>query len=259
MIKRNIFIGTKIVAIIHLIILVSCSGMGGMTNVAAGFFGAVKKNDYHTAYGLTSYDFQMSISPEDFRKFLKKANLYDIKDAAWTSSEVDNGVGTLDGIITSAGGKEMKVRMMFLKEGENLRILSITRESSGNVESAGKLAMPGIDKIEAIIRQAFYDFAMAVNKADFNDFHSNISQAWQQQTTAPAIQDIFAEFIRKRIDLTVVEDAELVHSQSPYLSGEGVLKSEGKFLAQPWDVNFKLSFVYEFPDWKLFSISVDLR
>ncbi len=249
----------EIIVIALLIILASCAHMGGMENVADDFFGAVNKNDYYTAYDLTSDDFQSIISPEGLKKFLKRSHLIDAEKLKWTSSNADNGVGFLSGKIISAGGKEIKIRMAFVEQNDNLRILSITRESSGNVATAGKLAMPGIDKIVELTRATFNDFAEAVNTADFNNFHNNISRDWKQQTTAPSLQELFGEFIDKKIDLTVIEDAKLVFSENPFLTGDGILKLKGIFIAEPWDVHFTLDYVYEFPDWKLFSLSVELK
>ncbi len=249
----------EIIAIALLITFSSCAHMGGMENVADDFFGAVNKNDYYSAYDLTSDDFQLSISPDGLKKFLKSSHLIDAEKLQWTSSNVDNGVGFLSGKIISAGGKKIKIRMAFVEQNDNLRILSITRESSGNIATAGKLAMPGIDKIVELTRATFNDFAKAVNTADFNNFHSNISRDWRQQTTAPALQELFGEFIDKKIDLAVIEDAKLIFSENPNLSDDGILKLKGIFIAEPWDVHFTLDYVYEFPDWKLFSLSVELK
>lgn len=232
----------------------------GLTQSADQFFKPIREGDFAAAYALLSEDFRAATSREEFDLFLQKSALANYQDASWTSRSLSGKTGELEGTVTTKEGGTIPLKIKFVKEQGQWKILSIEKPAAGLVpeESKGK-TIPAETELATMADTALHDFALAVNKGDFTDFHATLSDLWKSQITPEKLLEIFQEFVKQKVDLTVLSQYQLVFSQPPKISEEGLLELEGYYPTQPSTTYFALSYVYEHPDWKLAGIRVTLK
>lgn len=119
--------------------------------------------------------------------------------------------------------------------------------------------MPSNDRLIEMTNTAIYDLALAINARDFTAFHEKISKLWQSQITTDELFNAFKGFSDNNIDLTVLKDIEPVFSQPPSIDDNDILVLDGYYPSEPPIAYFNLKYIYEYPDWKLFGIHVNMK
>ncbi len=103
----------------------------GLADTAEGFFLAVQVNDMEKARGYLSEEFSAATSPPALDKFLDEASLKQYKSASWSKRAIVNSRGELEGVITTATGSSVPVRIYLVKEHGSWKIYSIQKPAPG--------------------------------------------------------------------------------------------------------------------------------
>lgn len=122
--------------------------------------------------------------------------------------------------------------------------------------------VPSEREMERLTKRTLLDFNDAVQKGDFTDFHSKISNVWKKTSTPEKFNQGFREFIQKDIDISTIEGKIAQYDPQPTVkrkSGYKVLDAKGKYETSPLPVRFETEYIQEDGDWKLISIRVDTR
>jgi hypothetical protein len=211
------------------------------------------------AYNSTSTTLQRQQPLPEFERTVKELGLTDFASASWSSREIKGDRAQLEGSIATRSGGKIPVTIELLKESGNWKVLSISAPHAGVTTEQSAKKVPGDAEAKALILGSLLAFNRAVEKADFTEFHAQISQLWQEQITAEKLKEIFADFIDKKINISGIKDVEPILTEPPQINPEGLLILEGYYPTHPSKVYFGLKYVYEHPSWKLFGIKVNVK
>jgi hypothetical protein len=132
--------------------------------------------------------------------------------------------------------------------------------TSTSKADASRGTVPADDELQDMTHTALTDFNNAVQQGDFTDFYATISKAWQKQTTPETFNQGFKEFIDKKVDISKSNSMDASFSPEPSVEKKGgtsVLNVQGRYETSPLPVKFKLTYIPEGKQWKLFGIEVD--
>lgn len=258
---KKLLIGVAIVAVLVAVVLVVVFQMtSGIVDVADNFFAAAADQDYETAYTFLSSDFKTATTMDELKQFLAQSAVGDYSKGHWSSRSVSGGQGELEGEIETRDGGSVPIKVTLVKEEGNWKILTIQKDPAGLIESESSgTAIPDQQRLTTLTDESMHDFALAVNERDFGAFHNNISALWKSQISKDELYDVFKSFSEREVDLTVLEGMTPVFSDEPYIDDNGVLRLVGYYPTQPSVTNFRLSYLYEHPEWKLAGINVRLE
>lgn len=92
------------------------------------FFGLIMQNSIPQAYSMTSQQFQMHTTEDQFRTFLKDNALVYFESVLWRGRRILNiNSAFLKGFITTFEKKKIPVRLDFIRESDQWKILNITQ------------------------------------------------------------------------------------------------------------------------------------
>jgi hypothetical protein len=130
---KKILIGLGV--FIFLVIIISFSATSGIVKVAEKQLNLISSGDLTSAYGLTSQEFQESVS---YDKFIAYINNYEVlknyKNHKFSSKNIQGNTGTINGTITAKNGNVMPVEYKFVKENGNWKILSLNLNPSESTD-----------------------------------------------------------------------------------------------------------------------------
>lgn len=244
------------------LIIAGCGMQSDLVEVADKFFGAVAAGDYDTAYQLVSSGFRRSASVEKMREFLESRDLDQYASADWTSWELTTEQGTLEGTINTTDGSTIPVTMVFVKAGEGWRIHYIDAGPAGVSDEEPETAdvtMPSDEELESLATQSIMALAAAVNAKDFTGFHEYVAELWQSQTEPEELQGYFQEFVDEGIDMSYVDTLKPIFSAPPSIDEDNVLHLKGYYTSQPSMTYFEFDYLYEYPNWRLIGVNVEVK
>lgn len=230
----------------------------GMTGVADKFFKAVAEDKFDEATTHLSKDFVAATPMDGLKAYLSLNNFREYKDASWASRKISGGIGTLTGKINTRDGGAIPLEISFVKEEGGWKIQNIKKTDAGLTGAGSAKMIPPNEELVKLANAAVKDFVMAVNSADFTAFYNNSSKIWQAQTDPKKLLEAFRVFVDKKLDFSELETTEPVFNEKPELTEEGKLVLKGYYPTKQYIFHFKLSYVYEYPEWKLVGISVDI-
>jgi hypothetical protein len=222
---------------------------------ANNFLSLVKSGNFESAYQETSQQFKVSTSIDEFKAFAINYSLDKNKNTFWNSRAMDPSGATLKGSFKTDDGKTVPLEMMLVKDNKIWRVLNI--DVKGGISQ--KTTFPSDADITKLTNNTIQLFADAINKEDFSEFFGSISKLWQGQITAQKLEESFKAFIDNKIDMTVLKGIDPAFSTKPALDENGNLVLNGYYVYEESKVNFKLQYVYEYPEWKLFGINVSIK
>lgn len=95
----------------------------GISGVAREQLEAIRAGDITTAYSFTSKAFQNETSVDKYTKFIDQFPiLRNYQDVTFTERKVENGFGSLNGIIEGSDGSKMKIEFQLVKENDTWKI-----------------------------------------------------------------------------------------------------------------------------------------
>lgn len=134
--------------------------------------------------------------------------------------------------------------------------IEISRPDTNNAS----LLVPDLETLNKITKESMLSFAQSVIQADFQIFFNHISKRWQVQTSINELEKAFHSFIEQKIDLReLIQNSDPVFSDTPHFNTEHTLLLKGYFPHKDFMTKFELSYIYEFPEWKLVGINVSVE
>lgn len=139
-----------------------------------------------------------------------------------------------------------------------LLALAVIAPGISPAQDAPKLDIPKKEDLDKMIKDTVVLFGQSVKKKDFGPLYASISALWKAQTTAPELQKIFQLFLDKNLDPEPPAGVAPVISQKPFIDDEARLILKGYFPTKPYVIDYELKYIYEYPEWKLVAIKVDM-
>lgn len=231
-------------------------GPGGVSGAADPLLDALARRDFVAAAAQRSRAFQEAVPQEDFERFLSESGVGRYASGRWSGWQIEDGVGTVEGSITTATGESLPLRLRFLKEDGQWRIDAIQplREAEG--EAARVLPTP-VQSV-GLVRDATVLFARGVAAGDFAVLRDAAAPEFQAQFTAADLGAQFRPFVDAGIDLRPLEGVPPNLSAEPSVDGAGVLRLVGYYPADGGKVDFDYKYVYRFTGWRLISLQVNV-
>jgi len=238
------------------------------------FFLEIGENRMQEAYDNTAFSFRAQSSFKSFQATAKELGLtVGNLSCNWTKEEPKGDDVKLTGEVMTASGTAVTVAVTFIQERGAWRVYSLlTPNQNGKKEDdrfslLGKgnsftrsvnLEIPNAKKIQEITHYSLTLFGNAIKTQNFHEFYSNVSMAWQNQLTEKQLQNAFHPFIDAKTDIDI-KTLTPVFDASPEINSEGLLVIRGHYATKPYIANFRLRLIYEFPQWKLYGVEVQLR
>ena len=240
----------------------------GVTGGADDFFKLVKSGDYKAAYQSTSQEFQKATSMEQFTDFLNQTTMVKFDHAEWTSRSMQNSLGNVEGTVVTTDKAVVPVTMDLVNEDGKWKVLNLRPvvgglqpETATNKDSntMAKADLPSDDQVNALITASVNDFVDAVKSKDFNTFYGNVSEVWKAQTNAGELEKAFEQLMDERVNLDFVKTTKPVLNAKPELDQDNILVVDGTYPSKDANFVFHMGYVYEYPNWKLIGITVNLK
>ena len=245
-----------IFVVVGLIIGVVFYLTSGATKSADNFFSLVKEGKTDEAYQSLSQQFKEKTTEEQFEVFIETSSLVDFDSAFWNSRNMSIDTAKLEGTIKTKDDKTIPLELEFVKEDGQWKILSI--DVKGGI--AQDKIIPTDSDVIKLVNGSIQLFGEAVKNEDFSVFHSLVAKIWQAQTTPEDLKASFITFIDNKVDLTVLSNTTPFLSEKPIIDSDGLLILKGYYSYQNYPpVNFQLKYIYEYPEWKLVGIKIDLE
>ncbi len=260
-----------IAGVIAVIVVLALFATSGLRSTADEFFGAVKHQDIAKARGYLSEEFMASTDDATLKAFLEKSALLNFKEASWSESNISNGRGELNGLITTETGGHIPIKLMFVKEHDSWKIYALQKPTAGLQSSepseppASMTAkqpastIPGTADQINLSRQAMHDFALSVKSKNMEHFRSTISRLWQSQFTTQQLNEAYGKIISANLDLTVVDPLQPVLDGDAKIDDKGILTIKGHYPTHPSTLNFENSFIFEESAWKLIGLNIQIK
>ena len=180
----------------------------------------------------------------------------------------DNFNKSISGPIQKFEENNFEIGMLFIKmkidvdkppyKEDNIWKMNANGIELIKVNSNENRKIPNVEDLKKIVNRAFELFNESLNKKDFVIFYNGISKFWQSQTKPEKLYEAFKVFIDNDINLKNQIKKEIVFSNEPYVNENNWLILEGYYTSKP-KVFFKLSFVYEYPNWKLVGFNCEIK
>jgi hypothetical protein len=141
---KKILIGIGI--FILLVIILGSFATSGIVSVSEKQLNLISSGDLKGAYGLTSSEFQGSVSYDKFMAYVNNFEvLKNYKEHKFSEKETSGNTGTIKGTITAKNGTALPVEYKLVKENGEWKILSLDlSSSSGANASTGTSANSGM-------------------------------------------------------------------------------------------------------------------
>lgn len=115
-----------VIVLVALVLSIVFYATSGLTTPIHSQLSALRSGDVVAAYSYTSKDFQNATPIDAFKKFVEQyPTLKNNKSSSFTHSEINNGEGTITGVLQSIDGATTSVEYRLTKEGDTWKITGI--------------------------------------------------------------------------------------------------------------------------------------
>jgi hypothetical protein len=118
--------------------------------------------------------------------------------------------------------------------------------------------IPAEEDLEKLVLDTLVSFNDSVQSDDFTDFHATMAKPAQEQISVEKLKTSFHEFVEKKIDFSDIENLDPTFD-SKEIDKDGILNVAGSYPTTPVIVQFRLRYLQEEGEWKLFGINVDTK
>ncbi len=257
--KKGCLIALGVAVVLIAAILVLVFGLTrGAVKSADDFLAQIGAGKIETAYEETSATLRKQQTLASFEETVKELGLTDYASVFWSNREVKNDRAHLEGSVTTKSGGKVPLTMELVKESGSWKVIFLSAPRAGvTTEQAGK-TLPSDDAAKRLALDSLLAFNQAVHNRDFSSFHQKISRLWQEQITPQKLNEVFADFIQKQIDISSIKEVDPILTEAPTIDSDGILVLEGYYPTHPSKVHFRLKYIYEHPAWKLLGIKVNV-
>lgn len=258
-------------AIVMILLLCGCGFLKELKLPVMKFFDTIAAGDIRNAYNQTSPAFQASTDFEQFFRFLETSGLMAYESGSWPSVSFENNTGQVKGTVDTTDGRVIPLVVHLVKSDAGWQIQRIELEQAGisqNTEPSNPLATPAAEAAPGIpdpatltqmIEEAVVRLGEAINSDQYEPFYRWTAENWQRQIQPADLQNAFRTFKDNNVDITIVRGQTPSFTSDAAIDNDGLLVTEGVYQTTPYGVYFKLTFVNENGQWKLFGISVNAR
>lgn len=123
--KKALKIIGIIAAVIAVLVGLVLVMTAGLTRSADAFLDAIARDDLAAAYESTAYLFRESTDFDAFTAFVDEAQLAEVTDHFWSSRRISGAEGELQGTFTLENRGVVPVRIKFVKEQGEWKILYV--------------------------------------------------------------------------------------------------------------------------------------
>ena len=245
--------------LVVVIVLIAFGLTSGAVKSGEDFLGLIGSGKISAAYESASATLKSQQTLESFTQSVKDLGLTEYASASWSNRETKNDRAHLEGSVKTRAGGKIPLDMDLVKESGTWKVIYLSAPQSGVAVSQGGKQLPTDEKSKALVLESLLDFNKAIQDKSFDEFHSKISRAWQEQITGDKLKEIFQQFIDKKMNISGIKTVDPILSEPPQFNSDGLLVLKGYYPTHPLKVNFQLKYVYEHPAWKLFGINVNVN
>jgi hypothetical protein len=231
----------------------------GAVSSADTFLTLIGQDKIEAAYQSSSATLRAQQSQESFAQSVQGLGLTDYASVFWSNREVKNDRAHLEGSVKTRAGGKIPLTMELVKENGGWKVIYLSAPRSGVAAEQSSKPLPPDEKSKALVLETLLAFNQAVAEKSFAGFYEQISRTWQEQIDSEKLQEIFADFIDKQIDISSIKDVEPILTEPPQIDSNGILVLQGYYPTHPVKVNFRLKYLYEHPAWKLLGIKVNVN
>jgi hypothetical protein len=230
-----------------------------VANSVENFLALLAQDKIEQAYLSTSAPFKSQVTQESFAREILRLGLQDNSSASWTSRELGGGKAILKGSVMTKQRSSIPLAITLIKEEGKWKILKIEGPSAGLQNASNSFPMPSDSALQILARKTLTDLDDAIMRKDFTLLHEHSAQALQKELDPDDFKKSFQSFIEQDLRLGPLSDQPLVFTKSPIIDDSGILRLEGYHQEEVARLSFLLEYLYEYADWKLVGISVDLK
>lgn len=115
------------------IVIIVAVFVGSLADLGQKELAALRAGNLTEAYSYTSQEFQKSVSPENFKKFVKQyPQLENNVSASFPEREIKGNYGVITGHLNLKDGSEVAIEIRFVKENSEWKIIGIGLKNVGH-------------------------------------------------------------------------------------------------------------------------------
>jgi hypothetical protein len=233
-------------------------GPGGVGGAADPLLQALERRDFVAAAAQRTRRFQEAVPQQDFERFLSESRVGLFASGRWSGWQIENGVGTVEGEVTTATGEKIPLRLSMLKEDGQWRIDAIQPLRAGaGLDEAARVQPTPIEAV-TLVRDITMQFAHGVATRDFTKMHIATAPEFKETASVSDLSSQFQGFVDTGVDLRVLEDVPPNLSAEPAVDDAGVLRIVGYYSVDGLKLDFDYKFVYRFTGWRLIGLQMGL-
>jgi hypothetical protein len=98
----------------------------GPTEAAEQFLTLISEDRTHDAYDMTADGFRQGMDEPAFAAGVKQTGLGEYAAVSWSSWNSENGITTIEGVVTTRKATTIPVTLKLVKEGDRWKVLGMT-------------------------------------------------------------------------------------------------------------------------------------
>ena len=244
-------------------------------SAANDFLQKISERRFPEAYYTASFAFRAQTEFHIFQATAKELGLSTgTISCNWLNEEITAQEAKLTGELLAGNGTRVPVRITLIREGRAWKVFALytpdqrgKREEDpfsllgkgGSFNSSANHDLPSPRNLQKLTLRSLQLLDTAVQQNNFEEFYSNVSLTWQNQLTLTQLREAFQPFIDSKANFDGIEKLQPVFDVPPEINTDGILSLEGHYNTQPHRITFSLRFIYEFPNWKLYGIKVQIQ
>ncbi len=244
----------------------------GAEDSARQFLKLVSQGRVEEAYNSTAEAYRKELKRSDFEELVKRLKLSEYQSADWSRTYAGD-LAVLSGYVSLTKGRQLPLMLKLTKEAGGWRIFSIGtpaegiqhfRSVHGGVDgfrnarrpSGPALGMPDKDESPKLASAALLALDQAVKTDDFTAFREGLSSQWKAEIAPDRLKRAFRFLLEQRLDLSGVQTTPPKDLETR-MDDDSLLRLSGEYQLDVWRVRFRLTYIPDDGQWKLFGIRVD--
>ncbi len=225
------------------------------------FFARLRDGQVAEAYAMLAEDDPRETGVEAFQQRVEALGFNGNRGVVWDPPYIDDDYGTIEGVVTTRDGLELRQELVFFKK-DGAWTIHIVREpvdrTALDLIVEARLQQPDPDGMGQLAMGTIRQLAEALDGGDFTEFHRATAPILREQSTPDLFRESFEWLAAPEVgfDWTSVRDVPPVFDTPPEVDTEGVLAMKGHVPAGDKRLGFELQYVYETPMWMLISINI---
>jgi hypothetical protein len=225
------------------------------------FFARLRDGQVAEAYAMLAEESRQETGVEAFQQGVEALGLAGNRGVVWDPPYIDDDYGTIEGVVTTREGPELRQELVFFKK-DGTWAIHIVREpvdrTALDLIVEARLQQPNPAGMGRLAMGTIRLLAEALDGGDFTEFHRATAPILREQTTPEVFQETFEWLAAPEVsfDWASVRDVPPVFDTPPEVDTEGVLAMTGRVPAGDKHLGFELKYVYVQPEWMLISINI---